>query len=362
MNANAVEQAPEQEATEELGPGGALREARERKKLDVVSVANSLNLHRSIIEALEADDFRSLPEAIFVRGYLRNYSRMLGLPPEVMIARYEKANDLPALQTTSAQSERLRGVGEAPGEGGGASKLVVALVVVAVAVGGGLFWWSQNQGGGERAARSATPSTIEPAALPGNGEAAPTLALPEPVPEPAEAPVAVPEPMPLPVVEESPAEPVTEEPAVAEAEPTEPVPEPAPEVAPEVVETAEAAAEEAAVAEAATESPAEEETPAAVGAGGTQLRISFSEDCWSEVTDAEGTKLLFRIAKAGESVTVEGVAPIRVLFGRANAVTLEVDGLAFDLAPHSQANIARLTLGEIDPEADAAAAAAAANP
>ena len=358
MNANAVEQAPSNDAAEpaEVGPGAALREARERKGLDVLSVANQLNLHRQIIEALEADDFETLPEAIFVRGYLRNYARMLGLPPEVMIARFEKAANVAPVETTAAQNERLRNVGADESSGGRVGLIVALLLLVAAAGGGGFVWWQQNQhsfiGGDSEPAAAVEPAPIEEPEPPfevsaAHVEPAVEMALPEPEAPVYEVAEPQPEQEPEPMAESEPVEAAPVEPAVAEAEP-EPEPEPEPEVA--ETETAPEAEPETVVETIALESapPAE---------GHTQLRASFSEDCWSEITDAEGTKLLFRLAKAGETITVEGTPPIKVLFGRANAVTLEVDGLPFDIAPYSQANITRLTLGEIDPEADAAAAA-----
>ena len=352
MNANAVEQAPSNDAAEpaEVGPGAALREARERKGLDVLSVANQLNLHRQIIEALEADDFETLPEAIFVRGYLRNYARMLGLPPEVMIARFEKAADVAPVETTAAQNERLRNVGADESSGGRAGLIVALLLVVAAAGGGGFVWWQQNQhsfvGGDSEPAAAVEPAPIEEPEPPfevsaADAEPAVEMALPEPEAPVDEVAEPRPELEPEPMAEPEPVEETPVEPAVAEAEPE-----------PEVAETETAPEAEP---ETEVETIAPESAPPAEGH--TRLSASFSEDCWSEITDAEGTKLLFRLAKAGETITVEGTPPIKVLFGRANAVTLEVDGLPFDIAPYSQANITRLTLGEIDPEADAAAAA-----
>lgn len=375
MNANAAEQQqPTDESgmpADELGPGGALREMRERKGLDVLSVANRLNLHRNVIEALEADDFDSLPEAIFVRGYLRNYARLLGLPAEVMIARYENFAGIPSIAPTGTQSARIRMAGE---EASGGSRTLLWLLLVlllAAGGGGGFLWWQENMAGGDPVVTETPPPELpEPAELAEEGGAPEILSLPmeyteggaeAPADAPEEAPVEVPEAVAedTPVVEVAADQAAGEEAAVEEAPPAEAEVEPVEEEAPAEV-AAEPAVEEVVtspVAEVETESETGSESETTAGAPRTQLVANFTEDCWSEITDGEGTKLFFGIAKAGRPLSVEGVTPIRVLFGRAHAVTLEVDGLPFDIAPYTTANIVKATLGEIDPEADAAAAA-----
>ena len=59
--------------------GQALREARERQGLSVNDVANRIKFAPKQIEWLEADDYVRLPEAAFVRGFVRSYARLLGI-------------------------------------------------------------------------------------------------------------------------------------------------------------------------------------------------------------------------------------------------------------------------------------------
>jgi cytoskeleton protein RodZ len=66
-------------------PGIRLREAREARGLSVADVAGTLKFGVRQIEALEADDFRSLQGATFVRGFVRSYARFLKLPPEPLL-------------------------------------------------------------------------------------------------------------------------------------------------------------------------------------------------------------------------------------------------------------------------------------
>ncbi len=71
-------------------PGSFLREAREARKLSVFEVAQSLKFSPRQIEALEADDFASLPPgATFRRGFVRGYAKLLKLDPAPLLAMLE---------------------------------------------------------------------------------------------------------------------------------------------------------------------------------------------------------------------------------------------------------------------------------
>jgi cytoskeleton protein RodZ len=71
-------------------PGIFLREAREARKLSVFEVAQSLKFSPRQIEALEADDYDSLPQgATFQRGFVRGYAKLLKLDPVPLLAMLE---------------------------------------------------------------------------------------------------------------------------------------------------------------------------------------------------------------------------------------------------------------------------------
>lgn len=59
--------------------GERLRAAREARGLDVDSVAAALKLSRRQIEALDAGDWAKLPGYTFIRGFVRNYARLVQL-------------------------------------------------------------------------------------------------------------------------------------------------------------------------------------------------------------------------------------------------------------------------------------------
>ena len=71
-----------------LSIGARLAAARKKCELDIQVVASELNLDAGIITALENDDMAALPAAIFVKGYLRNYARLVGLPEDEVVRDY----------------------------------------------------------------------------------------------------------------------------------------------------------------------------------------------------------------------------------------------------------------------------------
>src|SRR6266516_1116435 len=72
------------------GPGGQLRQARLDLKLAPEDVAHILHLSARQIVALEGDDYDHLPGPTYVRGYLRGYAQLLGLPSEPVVDAYNR--------------------------------------------------------------------------------------------------------------------------------------------------------------------------------------------------------------------------------------------------------------------------------
>jgi len=69
--------------------GKLLASAREKAGLSVEDVSTKLRLSARQIQALEDDDATALPGAMFVRGFIRNYSKLLGVDAEVVLAAYQ---------------------------------------------------------------------------------------------------------------------------------------------------------------------------------------------------------------------------------------------------------------------------------
>jgi cytoskeleton protein RodZ len=78
--------------------GAQLAAARKALKLDVDKVAHELKLDVAVIEALENDVAAALPAPIFVKGYLRSYARLVGLPEDALVRSYaQQVGELPPL-------------------------------------------------------------------------------------------------------------------------------------------------------------------------------------------------------------------------------------------------------------------------
>lgn len=75
------------------------------------------------------------------------------------------------------------------------------------------------------------------------------------------------------------------------------------------------------------------------------LNITYSGDCWTEITDASGRSLYFDLGQSGQTVNLTGEAPFNVLFGDAANVSLVVNGASFDIpARDLRGRTARLTI------------------
>jgi cytoskeletal protein RodZ len=68
--------------------GNNLREARQRRRIDLVAAEQDTKIRSKYLAALETEDFDVLPGPVFVRGFLRTYSRYLGLDPQLFIDEY----------------------------------------------------------------------------------------------------------------------------------------------------------------------------------------------------------------------------------------------------------------------------------
>jgi cytoskeleton protein RodZ len=87
-------------------------------------------------------------------------------------------------------------------------------------------------------------------------------------------------------------------------------------------------------------------TEASAGpAGATKLlQLRAARDSWIEVVDSHGQKLLSRLVRGGESVGLDGVAPLRVKIGDASGTQVVFRGQPMALAPFTRDNVARLEL------------------
>ncbi len=76
-----------------ISPGQELRAARKARDLSVKQVANELHLTMHYVNALESDDFDTLPGDVFVKGYIRSYAQLLQLDPDQILKHYRELGE-----------------------------------------------------------------------------------------------------------------------------------------------------------------------------------------------------------------------------------------------------------------------------
>jgi cytoskeleton protein RodZ len=284
-------------------------QARLDLQLSREDVAGKLHLSSRQIEALEENDYRSLPGPTYVRGYLKSYALLLGISPDAILDVHARMIAKPVQQdfsTIAPQKEMTSRHHQV--------RFTTWLLVVIV-IGLAVAWW---------AGRDVRPPSVLPASSPG-GEAQDgsaksesetvvqksEVATAERQPEAPVAPhVTAPAPVTPPVAKPTVSPPVAAPPAVASAKP------PAPAI------------------------------PALPPGPRARLVVNAEQDTWMDVRDARQVKLLYETVPAGRTVTLEGVAPISVFLGNAGGARLEYNGKAVDVTPYKRGMFARFTLGE----------------
>jgi len=292
---NAAEpQTVEQPAEVRPSVGAVLAEARERLGLSVAEVARQLRLSTRQIEALEADDHARLPGKTFLRGFLRNYAKLLQLDPEPLLALCQPEPSqiqpiaVPMGRIEFGGKRRLMPLGGHSGKPGIKKAAIIGVVVLALSW--GIFELLQGK----------TLSHDAPAKS--AGETTMVLTLPQ-----AEAPLQ--------------AEPVANQ----AADPAS-VPATLPAAAPGAAETAVSSA------------------PPMANAGGQRLLFVFDGDAWVEVKDKSGKVIFYQLNPKGSQQSVRGIPPFSLVIGNAAHVRLTYNEKPVDLAPHIKMDVARLTI------------------
>lgn len=81
------------------------------------------------------------------------------------------------------------------------------------------------------------------------------------------------------------------------------------------------------------------------------LSVELVEDSWVEIHDADGQRLEYDLLRAGQSRTYHGEAPFQLLLGRANAVKVSINDELVTYEGHERGDVARLRIlagGEVE--------------
>lgn len=334
------------------GPGERLRAARLSMGFDLAKIASELHLTTQVVEALEADDYSDFSARVFVRGYLRNYARIVGMPVESILRQFdEKWPDEGARNAVIRQSPRLPAdAGPSRGLAGAVTWLLVIGVIVLF-----LMWWrgyldelvppemrasslvegrvtDSAPGEAGTAGGGLFPADSEPSLADGS------LRLPAPPPEVEPEPAAA-ESIELgaPAITEQ-----ATEPSIADLAP----------LAGSSVETQDVVTDAATAPPVVASDPATPTValapPADGGApvvdGTKQVVLTFHAACWVDVRDSDRGFKLFGEMPKGTRKVLGGQPPYKLVIGNAQAVTITVNGKPVDLTPYAKGNVARFTL------------------
>ncbi len=276
------EDTPEEEAPA-ASCGERLRDARREQQISIDEIAKELHIDEMKVRALEANDFETLGAPVFAKGHLRKYARLVKVDEDDIFAEYHALTHKDGLPPV-VSSRRRPSLPKSP-----TPLLAITAAVVILGAAAAVYWFFL---------KNDEPDTVRPAE-------------PEPVSESiAEEPV----------VSEPVAPPIRQEVAV-EAAPVDSSP----------VETVETAPATAAASE--------------VDVDQLRIRLTFTGDCWTEVTDGSGERLFFDLGQSGRTVNLAGDGPVSVLLGNSQNVEIAVNGIDYTIdAADRRGDTARFTL------------------
>ncbi|PJD93860.1 MAG: DNA-binding protein [Legionella sp.] len=129
----------EQEPIVQEKPGAQLAAQRVLRDYSQEYVAGKLHLRVRIIELLEADDYGNMPQPVFIKGYLRAYAKLLGIPSDPLLATFnsiysEERKTEKALWQSRRQSNKAEH----------AVRWITILFSLGVLIAVGM-WWESNK-------------------------------------------------------------------------------------------------------------------------------------------------------------------------------------------------------------------------
>ena len=281
-------------ARSETSAGAVLAAAREELNLSVYDVARYLKISPAQVEALEEGAYERLPGRVFVRGFLRNYAKFLGLDAQPLLRSIEEEMPQPKVKVEPPPSPEVVMPHGEPARWPLYAGFTAITIVGALAV----YEFGFND------------ASRPPPREGGVSAVAPTA--PEP---PSPAP-------PVGAVGAAPSNPL----------PSAPVPE-----------TPLGANTPTNAASSLLEPPAAEPAKIAV-AGERELAFRFEGESWVEIRDRDGKVIFSKLNRAGNEERVRGMPPFKLVIGNARGVQLNYDQQPVDLAPHIAVSVARLTL------------------
>jgi cytoskeleton protein RodZ len=289
------------------GPGDVLRQARVKRRWTVEFVAQAIKVRPEVLIAIERGDTSHIPP-VYLKGYMRSYAREVGVPQDIISPLLSKSQAVDPEVQSIFKEGLPRSHGDRWFKAGSyalASAVVIALVwqftneAVRFSQGDPLLRSSQTE-------NSAPLTAVESGSEDGVNANYITETLP------AKRHLRA---------------------SIASMSGSQ---EQVSSTRPQVAEGAWAA-----IGSHHAESGAAD----AMAAGMETLEVSTSADSWVEIIDGADETIEMDLLRAGSKRTYRGVAPFRLLLGRASSVEVIHNGEKVNLAPYMRGNVARLTLG-----------------
>lgn len=321
--------------------GQQLKRAREQKGLSVSAVADAQHLRPVVIHAIEEGDYEQIDSELFLKGYVRTYAKQVDLDPDALIATLDK--ELEPLRQQKVQAEErnpLVDMERRRHQKRRMAKLFFFLLVVAIAVFVGLRFL-ENRG---TTSAPEEPESSEPASQTSeplesqSGDSSDASAFDSGTEDDAGVAQTLPEDNDL--MADEPIVPEVDAQAPPEGQGDTPL-----ATSSESVEDSRLEQEQSSVPSAGVDDnqfptvtsepePAFEESaqPDTV-AGNGRLEMTFSDECWVQVTDSAGNRLVGSLQRDGDRIDVSGRVPIQVVVGAVDAIEqIRFDGEPVDMS------------------------------
>ena len=98
----------------------------------------------------------------------------------------------------------------------------------------------------------------------------------------------------------------------------------------------------------ATENVSEPADENSVADSSHWIFLSMEKDSWLDVRDVVGDKLIYRIAKVGESISLKGHPPFYIFIGTAGGVRVKYLGKAISFKAEDDSTFARFRVGRVE--------------
>ena len=287
-------------------PGERCRKAREAQGMTQAEAAQRLHLSLTYLQSLDADDYERLPEATFVKGYLRNYARLLGLPAD------EIANTFQQMVNEDALEKPLQLPSMAPPPSAWRKPVLMALVLAVLIALLWAFWPAKGQLPAlpEKKAQESEQG-IEPEGMNNSMGVRDEVGFGAGMAADATQGAGL------------------DDGGANDDSMQQESPDPVPASASDGAEQAQ---------------ESDDDSSMLAANGLDRLLLSFTSNCWIKVTDATGRTLRQGEQSGGASLMLDGKAPFNLTLGNAGAVDeLLVNGKAVTLPTDSPGKVVRIS-------------------